>query len=149
VKYRPRNAAGYMSGLEQKVAEGLNASGCHYSYEEHKLYYTIPARQTYYKPDFILWNGIVIEVKGEFDTSDRKKHRLIKEQYPDLDVRFVFSNSNRTIGKKSLTTYGKWCRQMGIPFCTFPMNEGWMLEKPCPKRIKALQEVTDWRPQYD
>ena len=50
-----------------------------------------------------------MEAKGAFNSADRKKHKLIKEQHPELDIRFIFSNSKTKIGKKSLTTYGKWC----------------------------------------
>ena len=50
-----------------------------------------------------------MEAKGGFNSQDRKKHKLIKAQKPELDIRFIFSNSKTKIGKKSLTTYGKWC----------------------------------------
>jgi hypothetical protein len=50
-----------------------------------------------------------VEAKGGFNSQDRKKHKLIKAQKPELDIRFIFSNSKTKIGKKSLTTYGKWC----------------------------------------
>ena len=66
--------------------------------------------------DFILPNGIIIEAKGQFVSSDRSKHKLIKEQHPDLDIRFVFSNSRTRIGKKSKTTYAMWCDRFGFNF---------------------------------
>ena len=43
-----------------------------------------------YKPDFILNNGIIVEAKGWFKPTDRVKHLLVQEQYPDLDIRFYF-----------------------------------------------------------
>ena len=51
-----------------------------------------------YKPDFVLPNGIIIETKGQFLSSDRTKHKLIAKQNPLLDIRFVFSNPNTKIG---------------------------------------------------
>ena len=54
-------------------------------------------------------NSFIVEAKGAFNSQDRKKHKLIKVQHPELDIRFIFSNSKTKIGKKSLTTYGKWC----------------------------------------
>ena len=60
--------------------------------------------------------SIIFETKGHFVTSDRKKHLLIKEQYPKLDIRFVFSNSKNRIGKKSKTTYAKWCELKGFKY---------------------------------
>ena len=59
---------------------------------------------------------IIFETKGQFLTSYRKKHLLIKEQHPKLDIRFVFSNSKTKIGKKSKTTYGKWCDLKGFKY---------------------------------
>ena len=42
--------------------------------------------------------------------------KLIKQQNPKLDLRIVFSNANTKIGKKSKTTYAKWCTMFGFPF---------------------------------
>jgi hypothetical protein len=67
--------------------------------------YITPATPHKYCPDFRLPNGIYIETKGRFETADRKKHLLIKEQHPELDIRFVFTRSKSTISKTSKTTY--------------------------------------------
>ena len=74
-----------------------------------------------------------METKGAFNSADRKKMKLIKQQNPKLDIRFIFSNSKTKIGKKSLTTYGKWCELNNFPYhCiqstkeTFPKN--WLKE---------------------
>jgi hypothetical protein len=63
-----------------------------------------PARIHRYRPDFTLPNGIIIEGKGIFEAADREKHLLLKEQRPDLDIRFVFSRSEAPIYPKSPTT---------------------------------------------
>lgn len=47
----------------------------------------------------MLDNGILIEIKGYFTATDRKKHLLVKEQNPELDIRFVFGNSKNRIHK--------------------------------------------------
>ena len=84
----------YRSGLEERVAKQLNDLKVLFEYETLKINYKKPERLAYYRPDFILPNGIIIEAKGRFLTKDRKKHRLIKEQFGDkYDIRFVFSNS--------------------------------------------------------
>ena len=57
---------------------------CKEVYECYYLRYTIPESVHTYTPDFILPNGILIEAKGLFETADRKKHLLIKKQYPQL-----------------------------------------------------------------
>lgn len=135
-------AAGYRSGLEDKVAAELKAAKVKADYEAVTIYYTVPERRARYTPDWVLPNGIVVETKGRFVTADRTKHRLIREQYPDLDIRFVFSNPNNRIGKKSPTTYALWCDRLGIPYAAKSIPDEWLREPKCPKRIKALKAVT-------
>ena len=43
----------------------------------------------------------------------------VKEQNPELDIRFVFQRNN-TLSKNSKTTYGAWCEKHGFPYCIFP-----------------------------
>ena len=68
-------------------------------------------------PDFILTTSvgseIIIETKGIWDYADRVKHALIQKQYPDLDIRFVFTRSNSRIRKGSNTTYADICEGRG------------------------------------
>ena len=33
-----------------------------------------------------------------------------------MDIRFIFSNSKNRIGKKSKTTYAKWCELKGFKY---------------------------------
>ena len=71
----------------------------------------------------------VIESKGRFLSTDRKKHQLIKEQYPELDLRFVFSNSRSRIRKGSKTTLSDWCEKNGFLFADRLVPLEWMREK--------------------
>lgn len=108
-------ANGYRSGLEDKVAEQLSAAGLSVQYEAVTFRYTKPVRPSRYTPDFVLPNGIIVETKGRFITDDRQKHKLIKEQHPDLDVRFVFSNSKTTIASQKSTAFREWLlKEKGI-----------------------------------
>lgn len=140
-------AEGYHSGLEEAVARQLDEFGVKALYEAFKLRYTVPARSTTYTPDFVLPNGIVVETKGRFVTKDRMKHKLIKEQFPDLDLRFVFSNPNSKIGKKSETTYAMWCERLGIPYAAKSIPIEWMKEKPNAARIAAAKAALNWSPE--
>lgn len=139
-------AAGYRSGLEELVADQLTAAGIRFAYEGFPLKYTVPERLAKYTADFVLPNGIIVETKGRFVTADRTKHRLIKEQHPDLDIRFVFSNPNATIGKKSKTTYAMWCDRLGIQYAKRLIPEAWLKEKPRKDRIDAAKRVLNWQP---
>jgi hypothetical protein len=101
--------AGYRSGLEQTIQDQLKKAGCNAEYEPFKIPYTVPETKHNYTPDFVLENGIVIESKGRWDLDSRKKHKLLKQQYPDLDLRFVFSNSNARIRKGAKSRYRDEC----------------------------------------
>ena len=52
--------------------------------------------------------------------------RLVKEQYPDLDIRFIFSNSKSRISKKSNTTYGMWCEKYGFEYADKHVPKEWL-----------------------
>lgn len=118
---------GFRSGLEDSVAEQLNNSGVGFDYEETKLSYIKPEKSHTYTPDFYLpKQNIFIETKGLFTSADRQKMRLIKDQYSDLDIRFVFSNSRSKISKRSKTTYGMWCEKYGFLFADKLIPEEWL-----------------------
>ncbi len=95
----------------------------------------------HYTPDFPLRNGIIVETKGRFVTEDRVKHKLIKEQHPDLDIRFLFSNSRTKLSKGSPTTYGMWCTKHGFDYADKTIPQAWLDEPPEERRMKALAAV--------
>jgi Phage endonuclease I len=134
-------AAGYRSGLEDRVADELRASGVKAEYEPCKLVYVEPSKVRTYTPDFILPNGIIIETKGRFVTADRQKHKHIKTLHPALDVRFVFSNPNARIGKTSSTTYGMWAEAYGFLFASKSVPSEWLAEPIIQARLEAIQKA--------
>lgn len=71
-------------------------------------------------------SGLIVETKGRFTAADRKKHLLIKEQHPDLDIRFLFQRSASRLSKKSKTTYADWCRKHGFQFADKVVPEEWL-----------------------
>jgi hypothetical protein len=105
--------AGYRSGLEETVANQLKKLGIQVLYETTKIEYRVEETRKY-TPDFVLPNGVVVETKGRFVAADRKKHLLIKKQHPELDIRFVFTNSKAKLSKASKTTYAEWCTKHGF-----------------------------------
>lgn len=116
---------GYRSGLEDRISKQLKSLSVPVKYEEMKIKYAINEVRTY-TPDFELPNGIIIESKGRFTVADRKKHLLIKKQHPELDIRFVFSNSRAKINKGSKTTYGMWCDKHGFLYADKLIPEEWI-----------------------
>lgn len=109
---RKHKRATYRSGLEKTGAKDLHRRGVKFTYEEVKIRYLIPERHAVYTPDFDL-GLFIVETKGIWDAADRKKHLLIRQQHPELDIRFVFTNSKAKISKNSTTTYADICEGRG------------------------------------
>lgn len=119
---------GFRSGLEGQVSAQLTAANIPYEYESFKVPYITPAKSHKYTPDFRLPNGIIVETKGRFLTADRQKHLLIKDQRPELDIRFVFSNSKTKISKTSKTSYADWCLKYGFKYADKFIPQEWLKE---------------------
>ena len=119
---------GFKSGLEENISQQIEGKGIEVKYESEEVSYIIPASEHTYHPDFRLPNGIRVETKGRFVLADRKKHLLVKEQNPQLDIRFVFSNSKNKINKKSKTTYGMWCEKHGFKYADKEIPQSWFEE---------------------
>jgi len=127
----------FRSGLEDKVSAQLEAKGVGFRYEELYIPYVIPASNHKYTPDFVMFNNIIVETKGIFDSEDRKKHLLIQAQFPQLDIRFVFSSSRAKLYKGSPTSYADWCVKNGFQFADKLIPVEWLKEatKEIPKGI--------------
>lgn len=112
---------GYRSGFEEDLSKLFQMMGVDVKYEDKSstIMYTKPETKHFYLPDWVMPNGLVIETKGRFVMEDRKKHILIKEQYPDLKLLIVFQNPNVKIYKGSKTSYGEWCTRHGILWSSF------------------------------
>ena len=68
--------------------------------------------------DWTIPNGILIETKGYLsDHQERHKYVLLKQQYPSLDLRFVFDNVNKLCGGTKYS-HGAWATKHGFPFCS-------------------------------
>ena len=119
---------GFRSKLEAVVNQQLVDSGITFSYEGklNKIKYVKPITNHTYLADFLLKNGIIIEAKGFFDSDDRKKHLYIKDQYPELDIRFLFMNANNKLRKGSPTSYAKWCDKNKFEWADKVIPQEWL-----------------------
>ena len=119
---------GYRSGFESKVAKQISK----HKIDPKKIYecttvpFTVPEKKRTYLVDFTLPNGILVEAKGRWTTEDRAKHLLIKEQHPDLDIRFIFMDAKIRLDKRSKTTYGDWCNKHDFKYAVNRLPEEWM-----------------------
>lgn len=138
---RPALARRYRSGLEEKIANQLDAAGVDYEYESIKIPYLVPAREAKYIPDFpIPGTNILIEGKGHWgggrfggikqaSAEQRQKMLLLREQRPDLDIRIVYERAATKIYPGSPTTNSEWATTHGFKFAdkgTVP--ESWIKE---------------------
>jgi len=122
---------GYRSGLEKRVGDQIIEAGIKLSYETDKISYTVPARQAKYTPDFKLpkpGGFFFVETKGIWAVQDRQKHVLIRQQLPELDIRFVFSNQNARLYKGSPTTYAAYCARHGFRYANKVIPDDWLEE---------------------
>lgn len=116
------------SRLELRFEDILLANKAEYEYEVTKIPYIVPESKHNYTVDWTLLNGLLIETKGYLsDHQERYKYVLIKQQYPDLDLRFVFDNPNKLCGGTKYT-HAKWADKFGFKWCS----------------IKDLDQIQQW-----
>lgn len=137
---------GWRSGLEDQVSKELHRVGTLFSYEELTLSFTQPSKPRKYTPDFLLAKqGYIVETKGRFVTADRQKHILVKEQHPDVEIRFLFSNPNARISKSSKTTYAMWCDKHGFTYAKSspktPFPFAWLSEPVNARSLAAIKRL--------
>lgn len=130
------------SGFEATLTEQLQRQKVDYEYEAVRIPFTPPAKVRHYTPDIILPNGIIVEIKGRFISADRQKHKYIKEQYPDLEIRFVFQRSTQKINKTSKTTYGMWCKSQSIKYAEGVIPKAWIEE---PAHVINQTYIKGWK----
>jgi hypothetical protein len=133
-KTNPSNPYHYKSQFEKDFShqlllhkrEGLLPK---WEYEKDKLIYKL---EHTYVTDFRLEGKhgkvMYIETKGYFKSKDRTKHKKLKEQHPNADVRFIFMNSKTKLNKNSTTTYGSWCTKQGFKYADRKIPIEWLME---------------------
>lgn len=89
--------------------------------------------------DFILPNGILVNVVGFFSIEDRHWLLLAREQHPGLDIRLVFSRSASPLRKGAKSSCADWCRKHRITFADKLIPQVWLDEPVGPARHQANQ----------
>ena len=127
-------ALGFRSGLEETNAAHITkVLKAPVLFETFSIRYAIPLSFHNYTPDFLLPNGIIVETKGLWKMEDRAKHLLVKVQYPELDIRIVFSRGKTPISPGAKTTCAEWATKHGFPWAEKLIPAEWAKE-PGPKR---------------
>ena len=121
------------SKLEENFEYLLNDLEVKYKYEDTKLTYIVPESKHTYLIDWSLPNNIYVETKGYLsDHKERSKYILIKEQYPNLDLRFVFMDCNKLCGGAKYS-HGTWATKQGFKYCSikdYEIIKEWLNETP-------------------
>ena len=119
------NKIKYRSKFELNLAKSLTAKNIEFQYEEERFKY-VPAPR-HYTPDFYFpETNIYVEAKGHLDKGDRVKMILMKQQHPELDIRFVFMNAKNKIYKGSKTTYAAWCTRYNFEWAEGSIPMEWV-----------------------
>ena len=107
------------------MADTLKALSIPFVFEDKKetiTWTSLPIKHTYH-PDFVIntpkGHKLIIETKGRFMPEDQLKQLTIKLQHPEVEVRFVFSNSKSWYRKAKTKTYAKWCEEHGFQYCDY------------------------------
>lgn len=106
----------FRSGFEKKIWENAKKARKKLTYEsqESHLHYTLPRK---YIPDFTLSNGVVVEAKGRFTSTDRTKMLRVKLENPNVDIRLLFQRANNRLTKSpNSLTYWQWAEKHGFPW---------------------------------
>lgn len=120
------------SKFERRVAAELTTLGVKYEYETYVFTYASPIQGSCvscggtnlftfksYTPDFYLPSqDRIIETKGKWTADDRKKMRLVIEQFPDEKWCMLFMRDNK-IHRNSNTRYSDYCTKYGIEFAIY------------------------------
>lgn len=112
------------SGFERTLAASLKKRKVKFEYETLKLPY---AQYHVYKPDFVLANGVIVEAKGHFrrGAGEAAKMIAVRDQHPNLDIRFVFYDAHARIsGQKQ--TYAQWATKNGFMWAHEEIPDEWL-----------------------
>lgn len=123
------------SKLEDQLTAVINDAGedADSMYEVAKAKYTTPAKDHTYLLDFLLPNGIALEAKGYLDSKETcDKYVYVRDQNPGMDLRFVFSEPNKLVGRSKVMTNAKWAEKNNFKWCSIKDTAqiiAWLKEK--------------------
>lgn len=121
------------SPFERRFAANLDKLGIKYEYEPKQFEYwlKLPRSRTtcrncsssnniwnkrFYTPDFYLPEyDVHLETKGRWTGADRKKHKAMVEQHPEIKLAILF-HSDSKLRKSSKTRYTEWCKKNNIKY---------------------------------
>jgi hypothetical protein len=121
----------YRSNYEDDIAHWLEDNGIDFTYETYSYEYTAPVRKNrsrcedcgsknlvhegWYTPDFFVGDNLVVEAKGRFTATDRKKIKAVRDTVPELKDKLVMMlMCDNKLSKLAKMRYSDWCDNEGI-----------------------------------
>ena len=108
----------YRSWFEVDIAIDALEREIEFEYEKEHIVWIEPEKVRKYHPDYFVYTRsgklILVEAKGRWTASDRKKICFVTEQNPDLDLRMLFERDNTLSKSPKSKTYTEWCARKGI-----------------------------------
>jgi len=117
----------FRSNFEEHVYKTAKRNKKTLEYEPFFIPYVMKGS---YLPDYVLPNGIIIEVKGYLDAAACKKMKAVKASNPHLDIRFVFQNANGKRNKRAKLRNYEWATRHGFKWAEGSIPLDWFDEKP-------------------
>lgn len=114
--------------FEARVVADLTDRGINCEYEPTKLPYTVMRN---YIPDLKV-GDMFIEVKGYFRQDAQRKMRNVKEQHPELDIRFLFQRLDSPVqgAKKrrdgTKMTCAEWAERHNFKYAERVIPDEWI-----------------------
>jgi predicted nuclease of restriction endonuclease-like RecB superfamily len=129
-RVHPYKGCKMASKAEVTFAEEMDRLDIPWLYEPEALQWEPPKRK--YTPDFKVMRPdgtyFFVEYKGYLRPNDKTKMKAIKQQHPDVDIRFVFQNARKPIYKESKTTYAMWAEKQGYLWAEGFIPAEWLKE---------------------
>lgn len=124
------------SKKECQFAETCDNRDIPWEYEPEELPWEPPVKTRKYHPDFRIkckdGYKFLVEYKGYLRQDEKVKMKCIRQQYPDLDIRFVFQNANAPVAgakqRKDGTkqTHAEWAEKYGFLWAEGFLPREWL-----------------------
>lgn len=111
-KCKTKDGTWVRSQYEKAVYEEALHLGRDFRYEPFNKEYMVLEKKKY-TPDFVLPNGVWVEVKGYFPREQRNKMKSVKRSHPNQVICILFQENNKLF-RGSKTCYLDWARKNGF-----------------------------------